>query len=97
MDHIIISKKFRRSLLDVRVKRGADINSDHHLLICQLRPKLKAVNKLQPKTAFRFNVIGLMSKDKLDTFKISLQNRFQVLQDVVKIWIFSGPTQEACS
>ena len=30
IDHICISKKFRRSLLDVRVKRGADVASDHH-------------------------------------------------------------------
>lgn len=31
IDHICISQKFWRSLLDVRVKRGADAVSDHHL------------------------------------------------------------------
>ena len=30
IDHIAISKRFRRSLLDVRNKKGADIGSDHH-------------------------------------------------------------------
>ena len=33
LDHICIGKRFRRSLEDVRVKRGADVASDHHLLI----------------------------------------------------------------
>ena len=40
IDHITITKKWRRVLLDVRVKRGADINSDHHLLVGAFR-KLK--------------------------------------------------------
>ena len=33
IDHICVSSRFRRSLLDVRVKRGADVASDHHLLM----------------------------------------------------------------
>lgn len=32
IDHICVSKKFRRSLQDVRVKRGVDAAKDHHLL-----------------------------------------------------------------
>ena len=85
LDHITINKKFRTSMLDVRVKRGADIASDHHLLTCQLRLKLKAAKKLQAATGFRYNVADLQSKAKLDTFKISLQNRFEVLQDSVDL------------
>ena len=30
IDHFCISRKFRRTLLDVRVMRGADASSDHH-------------------------------------------------------------------
>ena len=39
--HFCISKKFRRSFQDVRVKRGADVASDHHLVIANLKRKLK--------------------------------------------------------
>ena len=42
IDHITIGRKWRRSLLDVRVKRGADAGSDHHLLVADLKVKLKA-------------------------------------------------------
>ncbi|XP_068731553.1 craniofacial development protein 2-like [Montipora capricornis] len=36
IDHFCITKKFRRSLKDVRVRRGADAASDHHLLTARL-------------------------------------------------------------
>lgn len=41
VDRVCISRKFRRSLKNVRVKRGADIASDHHLLSARLKLKLK--------------------------------------------------------
>ena len=41
IDHFCISKKFRRTLLDVRVMRGADARSDHHLLVGKLLLELK--------------------------------------------------------
>ena len=37
IDHICISRTFRRSLQDVRVKRA----SDHHLLVANIKLKLK--------------------------------------------------------
>jgi hypothetical protein len=45
-DHVAISKKWRRSLLDVRSYRGADVASDHHLVMAQLRLKLQSINHL---------------------------------------------------
>jgi len=36
IDHIAISKRFRRPLLDVRNKRVADVGSDHHHMIAKL-------------------------------------------------------------
>jgi len=41
IDHFWISKKFRRSLQDVRVKRGADAATDHHLIVAKVKLKLK--------------------------------------------------------
>jgi len=42
IDHITISKKWRRSLLDMRSYRGADVASDHYLVVAQLKLKLAA-------------------------------------------------------
>ena len=41
IDHIIINGKWRRSLQDVRVMRGADVASDHHLVVANIKLKLK--------------------------------------------------------
>ena len=41
IDHVCIAKKFRRSLEDVWVKRGADVASDHHLVVAKLKLKLR--------------------------------------------------------
>lgn len=41
IDHITMDKEFRRSLQDPRVRRRADVASDHHLLVGQVRLELK--------------------------------------------------------
>ena len=41
IDHILINNKWRNSLQDVRVKRGADIGSDHYLLVGKIKLKLR--------------------------------------------------------
>ena len=82
IDHITIDKKFRRSMLDVRVKRGADAASDHHMVITKLRLKLKAANKFEQRTGVRYNTTFLKQKEKLESFRISLRNRFEALQEV---------------
>ena len=39
-NQIAISKKWRGSLINVRNRRGADVRTDHHLLVAELRIKL---------------------------------------------------------
>jgi endonuclease/exonuclease/phosphatase family metal-dependent hydrolase len=33
IDHILVNGKYRRSILDTKAERGADIGSDHQLVI----------------------------------------------------------------
>jgi hypothetical protein len=53
IEHVAISKKWRRSLLDVRSYRGADVASDHHLVMVQLRLKLAANKPASQRTTRR--------------------------------------------
>ncbi|VDP84550.1 unnamed protein product, partial [Schistosoma mattheei] len=81
IDHICINKKFRRTMADVRTKKGADIASDYHLVVANLKLKLKK-NWTSGQTALqRFNTTSLRDTNKLNEFKIALNNRFQALQD----------------
>jgi hypothetical protein len=40
IDHITISNVWKRSIPHVRNKRGADVGSDHHLVMAKIKLKL---------------------------------------------------------
>lgn len=74
IDHITISRKWRNSLLDVRNRRGADVHSDHHLVVGQIKIKLAAnINRL-PKTARKLNVSKLQNEEIAQNFTQELRN-----------------------
>ena len=71
---------------DVRTRRGADIASDHHwLVVAKIRLKLKKHWKTGQTALQRLNTAFLRDTDKLHEFKITLNNRFQALQDPLKV------------
>ena len=80
IDHICISCKFRTSWRDVRVMRGADVSSDHHLLMTTVKLHLKRFTTANC-TRTKNNVRLLRDKDTQAAFQISLSSRFQPLQE----------------
>jgi hypothetical protein len=70
IDHVAISRKWRRSLLDVLSYRGADVASNHHLVVAQLRLKL-AANKLsgQRVTLKKFNIEKFNHGETMEKFE----------------------------
>ena len=78
IDHICISKKFRRSLLDVKVQRGADVKSDHYLLSSSVQLKLKKRQK-ERSPRIKYNTKALQDSEMLNTFKLELHNKFEAL------------------
>ena len=82
IDHVCICRKFRRSLQDVRVKRGADAASDHHMVLATLKLHLKHCKPPTNATRTRYNMDLLSDKETADKFKINLANRYQVLQQL---------------
>ncbi|VDP40084.1 unnamed protein product [Schistosoma margrebowiei] len=82
IDHICINKTFRRTIDDVRIKRGADIASDHHLLVAKIKLKLKKHWTTGRTISQKFNTAFLQDTDKLNKFKIVLSNKFQAFHDL---------------
>ncbi|VDP10297.1 unnamed protein product [Schistosoma margrebowiei] len=69
---------------DVTTKREADIASGHHLVVANLKLKLKK-NWTTGQTALqRFNTAFLLDTNKLNKFKVTLSKGFQALQDLLK-------------
>uniref|UniRef100_A0A452GGJ1 Endonuclease/exonuclease/phosphatase domain-containing protein n=1 Tax=Gopherus agassizii TaxID=38772 RepID=A0A452GGJ1_9SAUR len=81
IDHVCISKKFRRSLQDVRVRRGADAASDHHLVVARLKLKLKKNWIDASDRRVKYNVSLLKDHKTKEDFGLTLKNKFSVLQD----------------
>lgn len=82
IDHLMINGTWRRSLLDVKVKRGADIGSDHHLVTAVLRIKLKKTGSR--KIARKQFDVGKLNDTKVrGYFVLQLKNRFQALADML--------------
>ncbi|VDO66446.1 unnamed protein product [Schistosoma margrebowiei] len=77
IDHICINKTFRRTREDVRTKRGADIASDHHLLVAKMKLKLKKHWTMGRTISQKFNTAFLRDTSKLNKFKTALSNKFQ--------------------
>ena len=63
IDHFCVARKFRRSLQDVRVMRGADVASDHHLVLAKVKLKLKRFEPVGDNGRRKFQV-GLLQDPK---------------------------------
>ncbi|VDP33639.1 unnamed protein product [Schistosoma curassoni] len=62
---------------NVRTKRGADIASDHHLLVAKMKLKLKKHWTMGRTISQKFNTAFLQDTGKLNEFKIVLSNKIQ--------------------
>ncbi|VDO64054.1 unnamed protein product [Schistosoma curassoni] len=69
---------------DVKARRGAEIDSDHHLLVAKMKLMLKKRRKTRETVLQRFNTASLQHIDKLNEFKIALINRSQAIQELLK-------------
>ena len=80
IDHVAVCGKFRRSVLDTRAFRGADVNSDHHLVIAKIKLRLCRVEKNKDRLR-KYNTAKLKVPEVAQNFKIELRNRFSCLAD----------------
>ncbi len=81
IDHFTINKKWRNSLQDVRVYRGADVHSDHNLLVGTLKLKLRKSENPANPTRRKYDTSKLKNNDIKQQFKLELRNRFQILEN----------------
>lgn len=82
IDHIAIRRKWRRSLKNVRVKRGADVVSDNCLLLGTLTVKLRAHWDLTKRPHYKCSNQKLKSKEIAETFSCSVKNTYSALESV---------------
>ena len=81
IDHLMVNSMWRRSLLDVRVKRGADASSDHQLVTAKVRLKLRVAGPNKYTTP-RYDIGILQDPRTKKSFVLQLRNRFQALSNI---------------
>jgi hypothetical protein len=74
----MVNEKYRRSILDTRVKRGADIGSDHLLVLSKIKLKMKRTDRKRQINQRRYDVQKLSSRQHIEKFKLELRKRFAV-------------------
>ena len=78
IDHICYSRRWASSVQDVRAYRGADVGSDHYLVMATLKVKLKVKgNKKMHKI---LDIDNLRSEITQCQFRLELNNRFSALE-----------------
>ena len=79
IDHVLVNKKFRTSVRDTRVFRGADVGSDHHLIKTYIKLKLKRAPKREQRRT-RYDVERLKDGEVNKEFCLKLSNRYEMLE-----------------
>jgi hypothetical protein len=73
IDHIAISSRWRSSLLDVRNRKGADVYSDHHLIVGQIRIKLATTIRKTVTAPRKINIAKLQDPVACTAFREQLR------------------------
>ena len=89
-DHICVSRNWNKSLLDVRNKIGADIGSDHHMIMEVLRIKVQKVKRRMANRK-KYNLGKLRDSECQRTLKVKLREeasslRYKVPEAVEEKW-----------
>ncbi|XP_068227651.1 craniofacial development protein 2-like [Palaemon carinicauda] len=79
IEHITINKERSGNLINVRSYRGADISSDHQLLIATLKLKLKVHNR-KVERIYRGDTTKLLEEEHRETFASECRKEFAVLE-----------------
>ena len=78
IDHTLVNRRFRTSVLDTRAMQSADVASDHYRVPSTIRLKLKSAPATKSATK-RFDTRKLQNHDIYRRLTIQLKNRFQAL------------------
>ncbi|XP_013771510.1 craniofacial development protein 2-like [Pundamilia nyererei] len=78
IDYICISRRWRSATADVVTRRGADVGSDHYLVMAKLQLRLKRTRqdacRVRP-----FDVAKLKDCDFRNRYNAEIRNRFAIL------------------
>jgi len=92
-DFVIVSADLRLHVLDTRVKRGAELSTDHHLVVSWIRWRGRLPDRPgKPKRVVRVNWECLVEAPVLKVFNSHLRKNFSCIPG--EVGDLSGPCSE---
>ena len=92
IDFCIVSADLFSTVSDVRVKRGAELSTDHHLVVCTLKAlkPLKKRKTFRPRETYRIKWESLADKEVRTAFADNIASKFKELptstEDIETEW-----------
>lgn len=83
IDHILTKTRYRKYIQDVRVQRGADIDSDHYMVAVWMKAKLRHNKIKNTPHNIKYNLDKLISEKFRKEFQIEQENRYNTLNNLV--------------
>ena len=64
IDFAVVSTDLKSQVMDIRVKRGGELSTDHHLVVCRLRTQMQArTTKTKIRKVYRIKWEKLSDED----------------------------------
>jgi len=83
IDHILTDRRRHSSVLDVQSFRGADCNTDHYLVVAEVRERLAGSKQAAQRfDGTRFNLRKLNELEVRKEYQIEITNRSAALENL---------------
>ena len=79
IDYILVDKRFRNGMINIKTLPGADCNSDHNLLMSKIKIKLKSTSKAVKNLNLKLLKTNTAIKEQ---YTVEVKNRFTGLEEI---------------
>ena len=84
IDYILIDKRFRNRMINIKTLPGADFNSDHKLLMSKIKIKLKSTSKAVKNLKLNLKLLKTNTAIK-EQYTVEVKNRFTGLEEIQEV------------
>jgi len=75
IDHLLIDRRHKSNLMDVRSYRGANIDSDHYLVTVRLRARISNHKQVIGIRTIKYNVSILTSSEVAEQYRQQIEEK----------------------
>jgi hypothetical protein len=78
----LTDRRWHSRILDVRSFTGADLDSDHYLVVAKVRDRLAVRKRMVKMDMERFNLKQLNEEENKEQYQVTIKNKFAALENL---------------